>query len=104
MKDLVFEQKENAEALLKSVDVSAYFYFDYWEFCGGQFYELKKTYPAGTITLEQLMEEVEKLYEENFPYYEKKKHWFGKAATMCIFIGFFDEDSDFRVVADKVYS
>lgn len=103
MKSLVFEKKENIEALLENVDISAYFYIDYYEFFGGQFYELDKTYPAGTVTVEQLKEEVEKLYEENILYYEKWNDMYRKMATICIFIGFFDEDRDFHVVANKAY-
>ncbi len=103
MPRLVFEKKENVEALLETVDVSAYFFVDYYEMPSGMFFELDKTFPTGSLTVEQLKEELEKLYEENIPYYKKWDDKCNNCASICIFIGFFDKDREFHVVADKMY-
>ena len=100
---LVFEKEENVGAILKTTDVAGYFFIDHYEMPSGMFFELEKTFPAGSITMEQLQDILEKEYEENIPNWERWDKKCDHCASICIFIGYFDKDEDFHVVADKMY-
>ena len=100
---LIFEKETDIDNILETTQISGYFFIDYYEMPSGMFYELDKIFPAGSLTGEQLKEELEKLYEENIPYWKKWDEKCGHCADICIFIGYFDKDRDFHVVADKSY-
>lgn len=100
---LIFEKEKDVETLLGTTELNGYFFIDYYEMPSGMFYELEKTFPAGSLTRELLKEELEKLYEENIPYWKKWDEKCCHCADICIFIGYFDKDRDFHVVADKSY-
>ncbi len=102
-RQLIFEKDESVEALLATTEVSCYFFIDYYEMPGGMFFDLEKSFPAGSISREQLQVELEKEYEENIPYWKKWDEKCNNSASICLFIGYFDKDRDFHVVAEKMY-
>ena len=63
MKQLVAVPKDELEHVLKTEEIDAYFYWDYWEYAGAHFNHLK-AYPAGTLTADMLESELNELYEK----------------------------------------
>ncbi len=101
MKQLVAVPKDELEHVLKTEEIDAYFYWDYWEFCSAHFEHLK-AYPAGTLTVDMLETELNQLYEKHqdlFDYYLKVC---GHSVISLIYIGYFDDkERDFHVIAWK---
>lgn len=100
-KDMINVKKEELENILQTRAVEAYFYFYYWELNTGKF-DLIKTYPAGTLSVDDLDAEIDKLYEENYDMFEECKRLCDKLTIMSFYIGYFDdEEEDFHIVARR---
>ena len=100
-KQLVDVKKKQLKKVLRTQELVGYFYWDYWEFCSGHF-EWLKTYPAGTLSSEELETELETLYaqcREQMKKYRKEMH---PCMTLGIYIGYFDDDEkDFHIVGSR---
>lgn len=97
---LLFEKHHKRKALLKK-ELCGYFYLDYYEY--GCSIDKIKTFPAGSLTELQLIDELNKLYDENIDRANANFKRFGKQAIVGIYIGFVDENEDLRVVSFKYY-
>lgn len=101
MKQLVTIPKDELEHILKTEEIDAYFYWDYWEFAGAHFNHLK-SYPVGTLTVDMLENELNELYEKHQDLFGYYKEMCGHSVIMDIYIGYFDDDKkDFHLIAWK---
>jgi len=100
--EIVYKGKDKAERLLKTTELTGYFYINYYEFEGGQFFQLK-TFPPGTLSMETMQNELQDMYDENYAEWQYWDACCRQCASIGIYIGYFDEAKDFFVVGDKFY-
>lgn len=100
-KQIVKVKKDELEHILQTQEVVGYFYWDYWEFCSGHFEPLK-TYPAGTLSTDNLQSELNELYEQSLKQFEEYKKKIHPCVTQGIYIGYFDDvEEDFHVIGSR---
>ena len=101
MKQLVKVKRNQLKKVLRTQELEGYFYWDYWEFCSAHFV-LLKTYPAGTLSLEELDAEMELLYAQCRDTMKEHRENLHPCVTVGIYIGYFDDDEeDFHIVGSR---
>ena len=99
-RQLVFEKKIEEGILEK--ELYGIFYVDYYEMPSGSLQNVK-VFSAGSLTVNQLANELDKLYDENLEVARQFDELCRHLATIAIYIGFFDENENLHVVASRYY-
>lgn len=81
------------EEALKTKDLKAYVYYDYWEFNGGKFINVEEI-PAGTLTVDTIKDKYAELNVTQKELIDEINGW-AYGIYVKVTIGYFDEERDY---------